>query len=99
MYNSKPIIDLKQTFKLVKTVWNDMKLHSDRAQTLELIKGNPFVCKTQAWNAIGISRKVLNYFLYTKAEEIKGTYLFSKQLTDKEINKISNAKSQATTVR
>ena len=23
LYNSKPIIDLKETFKLVKTVWND----------------------------------------------------------------------------
>ena len=46
LYNSKPIIDLKETFKLVKTVWNDMKLNSNiaqkvwayEAQTLELIK-------------------------------------------------------------
>lgn len=92
LYNSKPIIDLKETFKLVKTVSNDFKLNSNiaqevwayDAQTLELIKGNPFVSKTQASDAIGISRNVLNYFIDTsKAEGIKGTYLFSKQLTDK----------------
>ena len=39
--------------------WNDMKLNRAQkvwhAQTLELIKANPFVCKTQASNAIGIS--------------------------------------------
>ena len=91
MYNSKPIIDLKQRFKLVKTVWNDIKFNRAQkvlnAQTLDLIKGNPFVSKTQAWNAIGISRNVINYFIYAnKAEQIKGTYLFSKQHTDKEIN-------------
>ena len=97
LYNSKPIIDLKETFKLVKTVSNDFKLNSNiaqevwayNAQTLELIKGNPFVSKTQASHAIGISRNVINYFIDTsKAEAIKGTYLFSKQLTDKEINKL-----------
>ena len=77
LYNSKPVIDLKQTFKLVKTVWNDMKLNSNRAQkvwayyaqTLELIKGNPFVCKTQALNAIGISRNVINYLFYTNKKK------------------------------
>lgn len=53
-------------------------------QTLELIKGNPFVSKTQASHAIGISRNVISYFIDTsKAEGIKGTYLFSKQPTDK----------------
>ena len=97
LYNSKPIIDLKETFKLVKTVSNDFKLNSNiaqevwayNAQTLGLIKGNPFVSKTQASHAIGISRNVINYFIDTsKAEAIKGTYLFSKQLTDKEINKL-----------
>ncbi len=97
LYNSKPIIDFKETFKLVKTVSNDFKLNSNiaqevwayDAQTLELIKGNPFVSKTQASDAIGISRNVINYFIDTsKAEGIKGTYLFSKQLTDKEINKL-----------
>ena len=88
MYNSKPILDLKEIFKFVKTLWNDMKLNSNIAQTLELIKGNPFVSKTQASDAIGISRNVINYFIDTdKAEEIKGTYLFSKQLKYKEIKK------------
>ena len=97
LYNSKPIIDLKETFKLVKTVLNDFKLNSNiaqevwayDAQALELIKGNSFVSKTQASDAIGISRNVLNYFIDTsKAEVIKGTSLFSKQLTNKEINKL-----------
>lgn len=97
LYNSKPIIDLKETFKLVKTVSNDFKLNSNiaqevwayDAQTLELRKGNPFVSKTQASHAIGISRNVINSFIDTsKAEGIKGTYLFSKQLTDEEIRKL-----------
>ena len=92
LYNSKPIIDLKETFKLVKTVLNDFKLNSNiaqevwayDAQTLVLTKGNSFVSKTQASDAIGISRNVLNYFIDTsKAEGLKGTYLFSKQLTNK----------------
>ena len=38
LYNSKPILDLKETFKLVKTVSSDFKLNSNIAQTLELIK-------------------------------------------------------------
>lgn len=97
LYNSKPILDLKETFKLVKIVWNDLKLNSNiaqevwayHAQTLELIKGNPFVSKTQASHVIGISRNVINYFIDTgKAEGIKGAYLFSKRLTDKKINKL-----------
>lgn len=97
LYNSKPIIDLKETFKLVKTVSNDFKLNSNiaqevwayDAQTLELIKGNPFVSKTQASDALGISRNVISYFIDTsKAEGTKGTYLLSKQLTDKEIKKL-----------
>ena len=97
LYNSKPIIDLKETFKLVKTVLNDFKLNSNiaqevwayDAQTLVLTKGNSFVSKTQASDAIGISRNVINYFIDTsKAEGIKGTCLFSKQLTNKEIKKL-----------
>ena len=32
LYNSKPIIDLKETFKLVKIVSNDFKLNSNIAQ-------------------------------------------------------------------
>lgn len=92
LYNSKPIIDLKETFKLVKTVLNDFKLNSNiaqevwayDAQTLVLTKGNSFVSKTQASDAIGISRNVINYFIDTsKAEGLKGTYLFGKQLTNK----------------
>ena len=97
LYNSKPILDLKERFKLVKIISNDFKLNSNiaqevwayDAQTLELIKGSPFVSKTQTSDAIGISRNVINYFIDTsKAEGIKGTYLFSKQLTDKKINKL-----------
>lgn len=32
LYNSKPIIDLKEIFKLVKTLWNDIKLNRNIAQ-------------------------------------------------------------------
>lgn len=97
LYNSKPILDLKETYKLVKIVSNDFKLYSNiaqevwayHAQTLWWIKGNTFVSKTQASDAIGISRNVLNSLIYTgRAEGIKGTYIFSKLLTDKEINKL-----------
>ena len=73
---------MKLNSNIAQEVW------ASDAQTLELIKGNPFVSKTQASDAIGISRNVINYFIDTdKAEEIKGTDLFSKQLKYKEIKK------------
>lgn len=48
--------------------------------------GSPFTSKHQTSLGIGISRNVINYFIDTfKAEGVKGTYLFSRQLEDKEI--------------
>ncbi len=97
LYFTKPITDVMETFNLVKNVSNDLKINSNiainvwvyDAKTVELIKGSPFFSKTQASNAIGISRNVINYFIDTnKAEGVKGTYLYTRPLTDTEIKNL-----------
>ena len=84
------------TFNLAKNISSDLKLNSNiakevwvyDAKTLELVKGSPFSSKTQASRVVGISHNVINYFIDSgKAEGIKGTYLFSRQLDTKEIQK------------
>jgi len=96
LYYSQPILNLKEIFDSVKNVSNELKLNSNiakkvwayDAKTLELIKGSPFVSKSQASKALGISRDVINYFIDTnKSEGIKSTYLYSNQLNNKEITK------------
>lgn len=97
LYYSKPLLNLIKTFDLVKKVSKELKLNSNiakevwayDAKTLELIKGSPFVSKSQAYKILGISRDVISYFIDTnKAEGIKGTYLFSNKLNYREINKL-----------
>jgi len=82
------------SFNLAKSISSGLKLNSNIAKevwiydafTLELVKGSPFPSRTQASNALVISRNVISYFIDTgKAESIKGTYIFSRQLEDKEV--------------
>lgn len=96
LYYSQPIEDFVTTFNLVKNISSDLKLNSNiakevwayDAKTLELVSGSPFSSKTIASRVLGISRNVINYFIDSgKAEGIKGTYLFSRQLDTKEIKK------------
>ena len=64
MYFSKPILDVKSTFDLVKSVSKGLTLDSNIAkevwayggQTSNLIPGSPFISKTQPSN---IGRKVI----------------------------------------
>lgn len=90
LYYSQPILNLEEIFDLVKNVSKDLKLNSNIAHkvwayvanTLELLIGSPF-SKTQPSKFLGISRKVIDYFIDTdKADGIKGTYLYTKPLTD-----------------
>ena len=99
LYYSQPILNFKEIFDSVKNVSNELKLNSNiakkvwayDAKTLELIKGSPFVSKSQASKALSISRDVISYFIDTnKSEGIKSTYLYSNQLNNKEINKLLN---------
>ena len=99
LYYSNLILNLKEKFDLVKNISNELKINSNiakkvwayDAKTLELIKGSPFVSKSQASKVLSISRDVISYFIDTyKAEGIKGTYLFSNQLNCEEINKLLN---------
>jgi len=99
LYYSNPIFHLKEIFDLVKNISNELNLNSNiakkvwayDAKTLELIKGSPFISKSQASKVLSISRDVISYFIDTnKAEGIKGTYLFSNQLNCEEINKLLN---------
>lgn len=99
LYYNQPILNLKDIFDSVKNVSNELKLNSNiakkvwayDAQTLELRKGSPFVSKSQASKILGINRDVINYFIdANKAEGLKGTYLYSNQLNEKEINKLLN---------
>jgi hypothetical protein len=84
---------------LINDISKELKLKSNIAQevwaydaeTLELIKGSPFVYKSQPSKILGISRDVIRYFIDTnKAEGIKDTYLFSNKLNIEEINKLLN---------
>lgn len=97
LYLSQPILDFEATFKLVKGLTKDLKLNNNvakgvwayDAKTLNLIVGSPFSSKTQAASSIGISRNVITYFIDTwKPEGVKGTYLFSRQLDVKEVEKL-----------
>jgi hypothetical protein len=99
LYYSNSIFNLKEIFDLAKNISNELNLNSNiakkvwayDAKTLELIKGSPFVSKTQASKVLSISRDIISYFIDTnKAEGIKGTYLFSNQLNCEEINKLLN---------
>jgi hypothetical protein len=96
LYFTQPIKDFVLTFNLAKNISSDLKLNSNiakevwvyDAKTLELVKGSPFSSKTQASRVVGISRNVINYFIDSgKAEGVKGTCLFSRQLDTKEIQK------------
>lgn len=97
LYYSSLILNLKEKFDLVKNISNELKINSNiakevwayDAKTLELIKGSPFVSKSQASKVLNISRDVISYFIDSyKAEGIKGTYLFSNQLNCEEIHKL-----------
>lgn len=97
LYFTKPIKDFELTFNLAKSTSSGLKLNSNMAKevwvydakTLELIKGSPFPSKTQASSYIGVSRNVISYFIDTwKAEGVKGTYLFSRQLEVKEVENL-----------
>lgn len=62
------------------------------AKTLDLIKGSPFDSKTQASKCLGISRRVIDSFLDTgKPEGVKGTYLYSRPITNSEIKTLNLA--------
>jgi hypothetical protein len=56
---------------------------------LELVKGSPFFSKTKASRVLGIRRTVIDYFLDKgKAEGVKGNYLYSRPLYEKEIKSL-----------
>jgi hypothetical protein len=97
LYYSKPIIDLDFTFSQVKTLSSGLNLDSNiakkvwvyEAKTLDSVKGSPFPSKMQASASIGVSRNVISYFMDTgKAEGVKGTYIFSRPLLEREITKL-----------
>ena len=105
LYYTKPIIDFNSTLDQVNSILKDVKIISNIAQkvwaydaiTLNLIKGSPFESKGQASNILGISRKVINYFIDTnKPEGVKGTYLFSKPLEESEIQSLKKLSEDIT---
>lgn len=97
LFYTQPIINFDLAFEsskqntpsgLINRVIS-IKLWVYDAKTLELIKGSPFYSKSQASKSIGINRKVIDYFIDTfKAEGVKGTYLFTRPLENKEINNL-----------
>ena len=59
------------------------------AKTLKLIEGSPYDSKNKASLALGISTRVIDYFLdKDKAEGVKGNYIYSRPLNDKEIKNL-----------
>ena len=100
LFYTEPITDFNQVFNssklntpcgLVNRVVA-IKVWCYDAKTLELIKGSPFDSKVKASKALGISRRVIDYFLDTgKAEGVKGSYLYSRPLSDKEIKNLIQA--------
>lgn len=99
LYLTRPIIDFEKTFDNIKEILKEVKLYLNtpqtvwayEAKTLVLVKGSPFSSKTLASSELGIRRNVINYFLDTgKPEGVKGTYLYSRPLNDKEIQNLLN---------
>lgn len=85
------------TFSEVKTSSSGLNLDSNiakevwvyDAKTLDSVMGSPFPSKTQASASIGVSRNVISYFIDTwKAEGVKGRYIFSRPLLEREITKL-----------
>ena len=57
---------------------------------MDLIKGSPFYSKQNASKCLGISRRVIDYFLDTgKPEGVKGRYLYTRPLTNSEIKTLN----------
>lgn len=100
---TKPIVDFDKEFEaatrnrpqgLLNKV-TPIKIWVYDANTLKLIEGSPYDSKNKASLALGISRGVIDYFLdKDKAEGVKGNYLYSRPLNDKEIkNLLKNSKN------
>lgn len=94
---TNPIEDLDEVFEASKKntpqgLLNKVipvKVWVYEAKTLELVKGSPFFSKTKASKVLGIRRRVIDYFLDKgKAEGVKGNYLYSRPLDNKEIKSL-----------
>jgi hypothetical protein len=94
---TNPIKDLDEVFEVSKKNTPEdllnkvipVKVWVYEAKTLELVKGSPFFSKRKASMGLGISRRVIDYFLDKgKAEGVKGNYLYSRPLDDKEIKSL-----------
>jgi hypothetical protein len=97
LFYTDPIVDFNQVFEASKIntpsgLANEViavKVWSYDAKNLDFIKGSPFDSKTKASKALGISRPVIDYFLDTgKPEGVRGTYLYTRPLTDREIKNL-----------
>jgi len=99
LFYTQPILDFIQVFEASKlntpeTLTNEVlaiKVWAYDAKTLELINNAPFESKISTSKFLGISRAVIDYFIDTgKAEGVKGTYLYSKPLTNAEVKKLKS---------
>lgn len=86
LYLTNPILEFDSILDEMNNNLKDITLISSdakkvwiyEAKTLNQVEGSPFFSKRQASDVLGISRKVINYFIDTnKPEGIKGTYIFS----------------------
>jgi len=94
---TKPIEDFEKEFEAVtkntpKGLLNKVtpiKIWAYDAKTLNLIEGSPFDSKNKASLALGISTRVIDYFLdKDKAEGVKGNYIYSRPLSDEIIQNL-----------
>lgn len=94
---TKPIEDFDKEFLAVtrntpKGLLNkvtSIKIWVYDAKTLKLIEGSPYDSKNKASLALGISTRVIDYFLdRDKAEGVKGNYFYSRPLNYQEIKNL-----------
>lgn len=105
LYLTNPILEFDSILEEMNNNLKDITLRSSTAKkvwvydakTLNQVEGSPFLSKHHASDLLGISRKVINYFIDTKKPEgIKGTYIFSAPINDLEIKSLKEISENIT---
>ena len=94
LFYTNPIVNFDEVFESSKKntpsgLLNKViatKVWAYDAKTLKPVIGSPFISKRKAAISLGISKRVVDYFLDKgKPEGVKGTYIYSRPLNNKEI--------------
>ena len=99
LFFSKPLEDLDTSFKLATQAKYELNLDSTQAKPVwvytvsnnkvELVNNEPFISRGKAALFLGTSHNVVRYYMDCwRGKGFNGYYLFSKPLTDKELDSL-----------